>query len=90
MPARAAASPAVLMVCTPRRNVTGAVGNGSGSQRSGAGGIAAAGAGAVSQSPASSARNLPQWLTVGRMGYSQLLSLAARGAVNAEPLSCSA
>ena len=42
--------------------------------------------------PGSAATGLkwPQWATLGRIRYSQDRSLLARGAVNGEPLSCSA
>ena len=90
MPARDPASPAVVMVCTPSTNDNARPGIGSGSHRSGAIGISTSGAGAVRHSPMSVFSNRPQWLTVGRMRYSQERSLVVRGAVNGEPESCSA
>ncbi len=90
MPACAAASPAVVMVRTPSTNDSGAAGIAIGSQRSGAIGISHSMHGAVRHRPGSAFAKRPRCCTVGRMRYSHDHSFEARGAVNGEPLSCSA
>jgi hypothetical protein len=80
----------VVTVRTPSRKVVGASGSGTGLQRSGAMGNSASRQGAVRQSLGSSFVKRPMCCTVGRMRYSQLRSLLARGAVKGLPESCSA
>ena len=56
----------------------------------GANGVSISDAGAVRQARTSTFSNSPQWFTVGRMRYSHERSFVVLGAVNGEPLSCSA
>src|SRR6478736_1804390 len=90
IPAWLPASPAVVIVLMPSSSERGSSGIAIGSQRIGARGASASEAGAVRQSPMSTFSNSPQWFTVGRMRYSHERSLVVLGAVNGEPLSCSA
>ena len=90
MPPCVPASPAVVMVCTPCRNVISVFGIGVGSQRSCSIAISCSWHGAVRHSPASTFAKRPECFTDGRIRYSQERSLLPRGAVNGEPDSCSA
>src|SRR5664279_3760143 len=65
-------------------------GTGIGFHRNGPGAISHSVSGALRQKPESTFRNRPQCRTVGRIRYSHDRSLLVRGAVNGEPLNCSA
>jgi hypothetical protein len=67
MPAWPAASPAVVIVRMPSMKLVFCSGNGSGSQRIGAGGISASRQGAVRHRPGSIFWKRRQCRTVGRM-----------------------
>src|SRR6516165_5740451 len=95
-PVRVPMSPPVVMVRTPVMNVVSSTvgfGIGKGFQRIWAIGTGGASSGAERQYATSSAWTgvkRPQWATLGRIRYSHDRLLLARGAVNGEPLSCSA
>src|SRR6478672_2695761 len=91
IPAWVMTSPAVVTVLTPPSiSDCGESGMATGSHRMGPMGTSTSVSGALRHRPASTLLNLPQCRTVGRIRYSQDRSLLVRGAVNGDPLSCSA
>ena len=90
MPAWVLTSPAVVMVCTPCRNVISCFGIGAGSQRNCAIAQSTSRHGALRHSPASTLAKRPECFTDGLIRYSHERSLLPRGAVNGEPDNCSA
>src|SRR4030088_1829810 len=85
MPAWVLASPAVVMVCTPCRNVVSSFGIGAGSQRNCAMGNSCSWHGAVHHRPASTSVKRPECFTDGLMQYSHERSFLPRGPVNGDP-----